>query len=102
MLTFQHIEYLYFLLLLLAPVLLLIYAFFWRRKIQAKLGNPLLIAQFTKSFSARLFFIKPFLILIALAHLIIAAANPRKLTRTETKRTGIDLMFVLDVSNSML
>ncbi len=102
MMTFQHIEFLYFLFLLLVPASLLFYTFFWRRKIQTKLGNSLLIAQFIKSFSTGLFFIKPFLILIALALLIIAAANPRKIILTETKNTGIDLMFVLDVSNSML
>jgi Ca-activated chloride channel family protein len=102
MLTFQHIEFLSFLFLLLAPVALLVYAFFWRRKIQRKLGNSLLIAQFIKSFSTRLFFIKPFILLIALALLIISAANPRKIIQSETKNTGIDLMFALDVSNSML
>jgi len=102
MFSFQHIEYLNFLFLLLVPVSLLIYAFFWRRKIQTKLGNVLLIAQFIKSFSLRLFFIKPLLILIALALLIISAANPRKIIPAESKNTDIDLMFALDVSNSML
>jgi len=102
MLSFQHIEYLNFLFLLLVPVSLLIYAFFWRRKIQTKLGNFLLIAQFIKSFSLRLFFIKPIVILIALALLIISAANPRKIIQAESKNTDIDLMFALDVSNSML
>jgi len=102
MLSFQHIEYLNFLFLLLVPVSLLIYAFFWRRKIQTKLGNFLLIAQFIKSFSLRLFFIKPIVILIALALLIISAANPRKIIPAESKNTDIDLMFALDVSNSML
>jgi len=102
MFSFQHIEYLNFLFLLLVPVSLLIYAFFWRRKIQTKLGNFLLIAQFIKSFSLRLFFIKPLLILIALALLIISAANPRKIIQAESKNTDIDLMFALDVSNSML
>ena len=102
MFSFQHIEYLNFLFLLLVPVSLLIYAFFWRRKIQTKLGNVLLIAQFIKSFSLRLFFIKPLLILIALALLIISAANPRKIIQSESKNTDIDLMFALDVSNSML
>ncbi len=100
--TFQHFEFLYFLFLLLVPASLLFYSFFRRRKIQAKLGNYLLISQFIKSYSSRLFFIKPFIILIALALLIISAANPRKIILTETKKTGIDLMFVLDVSNSML
>jgi Ca-activated chloride channel homolog len=102
MTTFQHIGFFYFLFLLLIPASLLFYAFFWRRKIQTKLGNYLLISQFINSFSSRLFFIKPFIILIALALLIISAANPRKIKPTETKNTGIDLMFVLDVSNSML
>ena len=102
MFSLQHIEYLNFLFLLLVPVSLLIYAFFWRRKIQTKLGNVLLIAQFIKSFSLRLFFIKPIVILIALALLIISAANPRKIIQAESKNTDIDLMFALDVSNSML
>ena len=102
MLSFQHIEFLNLLFLLLVPVSLLFYAFFWRRKIQTKLGNFLLIAQFIKSFSLRLFFIKPIVILIALALLIISAANPRKIIQAESKNTDIDLMFALDVSNSML
>src|SRR6187200_3369641 len=102
MLSFQHIEFLKLLLLLLVPVSLVVYAFFWRRKIQTKLGNFLLIAQFIKSFSLRLFFIKPILIIIALALLIITAANPRKIIWAESKKTDIDLIFALDVSNSML
>jgi Ca-activated chloride channel family protein len=102
MFSFQHIEFLKLLFLLLVPVSLVVYAFFWRRKIQARLGNFLLIAQFIKSFSLRLFFIKPLLILIALALLIISAANPRKIIPAESKNTDIDLMFALDVSNSML
>jgi Ca-activated chloride channel family protein len=102
MLSFQHIEFLNLLFLLLVPASLLFYAFFWRRKIQKKLGNSLLIAQFIKSFSTGLFFIKHFIILIALALLIISAANPRKIIQSETKNTGVDLMFALDVSNSML
>jgi len=61
-----------------------------------------LIAQFIRSFSLPLFFIKPIIILIALALLIISAANPRKIIPAESKNTDIDLMFALDVSNSML
>ena len=61
-----------------------------------------MIAQLIRSFSLRLFFIKPILILIALALLIISAANPRKILQAESKNTDIDLMFALDVSNSML
>jgi len=102
MFSFQHIEYLNFLFLLLIPVSLLIYTFFWRRKIQTKLGNSLLIAQLIRSFSLPLFFIKPILILIGLALLVISAANPRKIIPAESKNTDIDLMFALDVSNSML
>lgn len=102
MFSFQHIEYLYFLFLLLIPVSLLIYAFSWRRKIQTKLGNSLLIAQLIRSFSLPLFFIKPIVILIALALLVISAANPRKIIPAESKNTDLDLMFALDVSNSML
>ena len=61
-----------------------------------------MIAQFIRSFSLPLFFIKPIIILIALALLIISAANPRKIIPAESKNTDIDLMFALDVSNSML
>jgi Ca-activated chloride channel homolog len=66
------------------------------------LGNSLLIAQLIKSFSLPLFFIKPIVILIALALLVISAANPRKVIPAESKNTDLDLMFALDVSNSML
>jgi tetratricopeptide (TPR) repeat protein len=103
MLRFAHPEYLYAFLIL--PLLISIYI--WSRQARKrslrKLGNPELIQQLMPSAGKYKRRIKFGLLLITLALLIMALANPQIGTKLETvKREGVDIMIALDVSNSML
>src|SRR5262245_37474079 len=103
MLRFAHPEYLYALLIL--PLLIAIYI--WsrhaRKRSLRKLGNPELLQQLMPAAGKYKRRIKFGLLLLALALLIIALANPQIGTKLETvKREGVDIMIALDVSNSML
>jgi tetratricopeptide (TPR) repeat protein len=103
MLRFAHPEYLYALLIL--PLLITIYL--WSRQARKrslqKLGNPELLEQLMPAAGKYKPRIKFSLLLLALALLIVALANPQVGTKLETvKREGVDIMVALDVSNSML
>jgi tetratricopeptide (TPR) repeat protein len=102
MLRFEHPEYLWFLILVLA----LGAGFFFmnrRRKEQLRkfIGDNL-IAQLAPDASLAMRMFKQLLVLLAFACLILAIANPQVGTRLEeVKREGIDLFVALDVSLSM-
>jgi len=95
----------YLLLLLVLPLLagLLLYTLYWKRKKQAEFGNTDLIKRLSPGISKTKTIIKIVLLLAGTTCLILAIANPQIGTRTETvKRQGIDIVFAVDVSTSML
>ena len=100
---FQHLEYL--LLLAGIPILLMLFLTLlqWKKRIAQKMGDPLLIKQLIRSYSPIKFIIKFCLGLLALAAIVIGAANLRKKGVSDNiNRQGVDVMFLLDVSKSML
>jgi Ca-activated chloride channel family protein len=100
---FQHPEY--FIGLFLIPLLgLLFYRLTsWKKKLSARIGDPALVAQLVKSFSARNFLLKFILICLAVFFLVAGLANLRARGNAENiSRQGVDVMIVLDVSKSML
>jgi len=102
MLSFQHIEYFYGLLVLIPLALVFVLVLRWKRKVKQKLGDEELINQLTKQYSPRLYLIKFIAVLLALALAIAAGANLRKPTNAgKEKKGGIDVMIALDVSKSM-
>lgn len=91
----------------LAGSILLLLLFFRaivkKRKVAARLGDAVLVKHLTRHFSPRKYNIKFILMLLAFVFIAIAVANPRLPTGEQhITRSGIDLMIVLDVSNSML
>lgn len=95
----------YFYLLFVIPVLVLLFLYvqYWKRKKQKAFGDLDLIKKLSPEHS----FFKPILkltvLLLALTCLIIGLVNPKMGTRIETvKREGIDIVFAVDVSKSML
>jgi tetratricopeptide (TPR) repeat protein len=102
MLRFAHPGYLWA--LLLVPVLTVgFYALHRHRKqlMQRFVSEPLVAAMSPDASTAKRT-VKQALLLLALACLIVAAANPQVGTRLEeVKREGIDLFVALDVSLSM-
>lgn len=102
-LSFQHISFLLGLLLLIPLAWLFVYVLQWKQKVKRQIGDKDLIEALTKHYSPRYFFLKFFLIFIALALCIVAIANLRSPKAGNTgDRAGIDVMIALDVSNSML
>ncbi len=103
MFSFQHVYF--FWIGALVPVLLLIYILSLQRKkaIAKKIGDQRLVDMLTADFSKAKFNFKFILLLIAFIAGIFAVANFRsKDSGALTQKTGIDVMFALDVSNSML
>ena len=103
MFRFAHIELLY--LLALIPVLAIIFALMMRRrrKLMERFGNLELLKELIPSYSRTRLRLKLWIWLTAYACLVIAAARPQLGSKLrEEKAKGIEMMLVVDVSNSML
>jgi Ca-activated chloride channel family protein len=102
MFSFQHTEYLLGLIVLIPLCLVFFAVVRWKKKVTKLLGDEKLMHQLTKKYSAKRFTAKFVLLLVALALIIIAAANLRKQEITSKQKTvGIDVVIALDVSKSM-
>lgn len=102
MVRFVHPHLLY----LLGGLPLLILLYYWSRRARERalkrFGNPRLLSLLTPEAGKRKRGLKFTLIFIALAFVILAAADPQVGTRLEmVKREGVDILIALDISNSM-
>lgn len=103
MLSFEHIEFLWGLALLVPLVLIFIMVLRWKQKTKNIIGDEELVNRLTSEHAAKLYKIKFIATLIALAFLVLAATNFRKPVSGDKEQTaGIDIMIALDVSKSML
>ena len=103
MFRFETPEYLYLLLLLPAlAVAHYLWAFRKRRNLR-KYGDPALLKLFMPDVSRLRTELKFWFLQLSLLFLIIALARPQYGTRVDTrKRSGIEAIIAMDVSNSML
>ncbi len=95
----------YFYVLLAIPVVLLLFfaVQIWRRSAQKKFANSKLLARLSPSSSKLKGFLKVLVMCLAIACMAFALVNPKIGTKLETvKREGVDVVFALDVSKSML
>ncbi len=95
----------YFYLLFIIPVMIVLFIGYqiWRRKARRRFANPLLLRRLTPERSRYKSSMKLFFFLFGLLFLIIGLANPKIGTKLETvKREGVDIVFAVDVSRSML
>lgn len=102
MFRFAHIELLY--LLALIPLLAIIFALMMRRrrKLMERFGNLELLKELIPSYSRARLRLKLWIWLAAYACLVIAAARPQLGSKLrEEKAKGVEMMLVVDVSNSM-
>lgn len=103
MFRFETPEYLY--LLLLLPVFALAH-YLWtfkKRRNLKRYGDPALLKTFMKDVSPLRTELKFWFLQMSLLFLIIALARPQYGTRVDTrKRSGIEAIIAIDVSNSML
>ncbi|CAI8244798.1 MAG: Uncharacterised protein [Flavobacteriaceae bacterium] len=95
----------YFYLLFALPVVVLVYllVLFWKKRAQRSFATSSLLDILSPSQSVFKGTVKLILALLALACLSFALVNPKIGTKLETvKREGVDVVFALDVSTSML
>jgi Ca-activated chloride channel family protein len=95
--------YLYLLFVIPAMTLLFLYVQYWKGKKQREFGDLEMIKKLSPEKSVFKPVLKLIIVLLGLAFLIIGLVNPKIGTKLETvKREGIDIVFALDVSKSML
>jgi len=103
MYQFEETKYLYLLAVIPVLVLIFLYNLYWKRRKQKEFGDVALVRKLAPEQSVTKSVIKFCLFVVSLASLVIALVNPQIGTRMETvKREGIDIVFALDVSKSML
>jgi Ca-activated chloride channel family protein len=100
---FSHVH----LLLLLYGIPVLAFLIFWRLSSRTRMlkryGDPRLLTKLMESFSFRKRIIKWVLVMVALVLFILTGAGPQWGTKLEQiTRQGVDVIFALDVSESML
>lgn len=96
-------EYSYWLILLPILVLIFLYTQYWKRMKQREFGDLDSVKKLSPEQSVFKSILKFTVVLLALTSLIIGLVNPKIGTKSETvKRQGIDIVFAVDVSKSML
>jgi len=95
--------YLYLLSIIPILAVLFLYVQFWKRKKQKEFGDLDLIQKLSPEKSTFKPILKMVLFLLGLTFIIIGLVNPKMGTKVEkVKRQGIDIVFAVDVSKSML
>ena len=95
----------YLSLLLILPILVLLFLFnqYWKRKKQREFGDLEMIQKLSPEKSVFKSVLKFTVLILAFGFLVIGLVNPKIGTKSETvKREGIDIVFAVDVSKSML
>ena len=96
-------KYLYLLFIVPVLVLLFLYNLYWKRKKQREFGDLELVKKLSPEKSIFKPVLKLVVMLLALVGIILGLVNPKIGTKMETvKREGIDIVFAMDVSKSML
>ncbi|CDF81096.1 BatB [Formosa agariphila KMM 3901] len=102
---FQLEEKIWFWALCVVPVIIVIYLMLqlWKRHAQKKFADKALLKRLSPNRSVFKSVLKLVIICLAFASLAIALVNPKVGTKLETvKREGVDIVFAVDVSKSML
>ena len=96
-------KYLYLLAIVALLIALFLFQLFWKRKKQREFSQSDLLRQLAPNKSVFKPILKFVTVALALVALIIAMVNPKIGTKMETvKRQGIDIVFAVDISKSML
>ncbi|MFT5848433.1 vWA domain-containing protein, partial [Psychroserpens sp.] len=105
MFDFQLEEKVWFWILLVIPVIILLFAMlqFWKYRTQKRFSNPKLLKRLSPNQSLFKSILKIIVLCLAVACFATALVNPKIGTKLETvKRQGVDIVFAVDVSKSML
>ncbi len=102
---YQLEEPTYFYYLAILPVVLLLFLMvsWWKKRTQKSFANEALLEKLSPEKSTFKPILKIIVFMLSLAFLTIALVNPKMGTKLKTvKREGVDIVFALDVSKSML
>jgi len=102
---YQLEEKIWFWLLLVIPILWLFFLVlqFWKHRAQKKFADASLLKKLSPNKSLFKSFLKVVILSLAFACFAVALVNPKIGTKLETvKREGVDIVFAVDVSKSML
>ena len=98
-------EKIYFYLLTIIPVIVVLFllVLVWKNRTRKKFANTELLKRLTPNRSSNKGAIKVIILIVGLTLLIVGLVNPKIGTKLETvKREGVDIVFAVDVSKSML
>ena len=102
---FQLEEKIWFWTLLIIPVIVVFFLLLllWKKQTQKKFADKALLKRLSPNQSVFKSVLKIIVLSLAFASLAIALVNPKIGTKLETvKREGVDIVFAIDVSKSML
>jgi len=84
-------------------IVLFLLVYWWKKSVQKKFANPILLKRLAPDSSTFKSSLKLGVIIFAFAFLIVGLVNPKMGSKLKTiKREGVDIVFALDVSRSML
>jgi Ca-activated chloride channel family protein len=98
-------EPIYFYLLAIIPIMIVVFllVLWWKKRIQRKFSNPELLEKLAPNTSTFKNTLKLIMLILGVAFLVISLVNPKMGSKLKTvKREGVDVVFALDVSKSML
>lgn len=98
-------EKIYFYLLGIIPIIIVAYVLvqIWKKSVQRKFAEPYLLRRLTPDRSKFKSSLKLLFFVLGLTFLTLGLVNPKIGTKLETvKREGVDIVFAVDVSKSML
>tara|TARA_B110000046_G_scaffold168308_1_gene186624 strand:- start:3323 stop:4369 length:1047 start_codon:yes stop_codon:yes gene_type:complete len=98
-------EPIYFYLLAIIPAMIVVFllVLWWKKTTQRKFSNPDLLKILAPNSSTFKSTLKLIMLLLGITFLVISLVNPKMGSKLKTvKREGVDVVFALDVSRSML
>ena len=102
---YQIEEPIYFYYFAIIPVIIVLFllAFWWKKRTQKKFTDNALLEKLAPNKSTFKAVLKLVFLVIGISFLVISLVNPKMGTKLKTvKREGVDVVFALDVSKSML
>ena len=102
---YQLEEKIWFWAFVIIPVMLMVFlwTFLWKKRIQKSFGSHVVLKRLSPDLSFFKSSLKFIVLCLAISFLVIGLINPKIGTKLETiKREGVDIVFAIDVSKSML
>lgn len=103
MIRLDEKTYLYLLFIIPVMIVLFVWLQIWKKRAQKRFADASLLKRLSPDRSKFKSTLKLILLLLGIAGLTMALVNPKMGTKLETvKREGVDIVFAVDVSKSML